>query len=368
MIIGFDGYYIDKQISAWGNTELNLLRNLAQIDKSDIFYVFTSDDGCAFFKEYSNIRCIILEKTIRDNAIFRTRSILRACRKNSIRMDIYIETCEISPRFKYPVRIFSLEHDFSQGTQESPLSWSHILGLIYRHLHLRSIKRANVLFCNSSFTLRQLKPYLSKGQTATVFPHGCDEVFNREPSNDPSIDNMLDQDCCDGFFLYVGRIQVRHKNLPMLLRAFSQLSRKFTSTELVIVSSQSFTRRQKNLIRKLGIKPILLNSLPSEHIVVLYRRAIALVVPSTYEGFGIPIIEAQSLGCPLILNDIDVFREVAGDGALFFNGTLRDLQEKMEYALNKENLKEFVAIGKMNHQKFSWYNTADIIHSHIRAK
>jgi len=100
----------------------------------------------------------------------------------------------------------------------------------------------------------------------------------------------------------------------------------------------------------------------------LLRQAQTLIFPSLYEGFGLPILEAQIMGTPVICSDIPAFREVAGAGALFFNPlSPQALAEKIKQLINNPalatNLKNE---GSKNYLRFNWSESAkklaDIIH------
>ena len=79
-----------------------------------------------------------------------------------------------------------------------------------------------------------------------------------------------------------------------------------------------------------------------------------------FEGFGIPLIEAQACGCPILVSDIDIFREVCGDSAMYFDLSIKDdLLNKMERILNSSDIKaRIISKGKFNHSKYTWDNCA----------
>jgi len=100
----------------------------------------------------------------------------------------------------------------------------------------------------------------------------------------------------------------------------------------------------------------------------LLSQAQALIFPSLYEGFGLPILEAQIMGTPIICSNIPVFKEVANTGALFFNPlSASDLAEKIKKIINNPvlaaNLKNE---GSKNYPRFNWQKSAkklaDILH------
>ena len=94
---------------------------------------------------------------------------------------------------------------------------------------------------------------------------------------------------------------------------------------------------------------------------MLYRDASFFIFPSLYEGFGMPILEAWSCNCPVLLADASCFPEIAGDAGLYFQPTsVDDMIDKMEKALTDEELrKSLMAKGSERVKMFSWKRCAN---------
>lgn len=118
----------------------------------------------------------------------------------------------------------------------------------------------------------------------------------------------------EDFFLFVGSLDPR-KNLKTLLEVFSKPTLK--KEKLVIVGAKQNSLKDENLLLPSNVK--LLDNCSDAHLKKLYSSAKALINCSMYEGFGLPVVEAMSSGCPLLLSDIPVFKEIAGKHAMFFN-------------------------------------------------
>jgi len=119
------------------------------------------------------------------------------------------------------------------------------------------------------------------------------------------------------FLLYVGNAYP-HKNVEFLL---SVLSRSLEEKLVVYGPDDFFTARLKRLVENLSLsKRVYFFTHHSEaELIWFYRQARALVFPSLAEGFGLPVVEAARFGCPLLLSDLPVFREIAPSGAIFFD-------------------------------------------------
>lgn len=115
------------------------------------------------------------------------------------------------------------------------------------------------------------------------------------------------------FLLVVGQ-DAPHKRHVVALQAFAKAAPK--NWRLIFVQIKTHNSSFRRLARNLGIEQrvIWLLKIPLNDLATLYQAARALVQPSNYEGFGIPVVEAMSCGCPVIASDIPTLREVVGGG------------------------------------------------------
>lgn len=164
------------------------------------------------------------------------------------------------------------------------------------------------------------------------------------------------------YFLYVG-VRSSYKNFTQTVLDFSKFSKKYGKVKLVCTGSE-FTENEKRLFHQCGIGESVVHLKVSDiELKSLYAHAIAFIYPSLYEGFGMPILEAYAYGCPVMLNDIEVFHEIAGHAAIYFksfNGSsnLSFLLEKM-YKINGNVRKELINKGYTQLLKYSWKRSAE---------
>jgi glycosyltransferase involved in cell wall biosynthesis len=91
-----------------------------------------------------------------------------------------------------------------------------------------------------------------------------------------------------------------------------------------------------------------------------YKSAECLIFPSLIEGFGIPVLEAQLCGCPAVLSDIPVFREIAGATAVFFDPRLSERLAEAVAAIGEPEIRrQLVGTGLANVRRFSWSQAAE---------
>ena len=127
----------------------------------------------------------------------------------------------------------------------------------------------------------------------------------------------------EGYLLSVGHLEPR-KNYGVLIRAVALLRDRGIRKELVIVGNDGGSRTEiAALVASLGLGDAvrLRQDVPTADLRDLYERCEAVVFPSRYEGFGIPVLEAMGAGKPLILSDISVFREITEDRGAYFAAT-----------------------------------------------
>lgn len=144
------------------------------------------------------------------------------------------------------------------------------------------------------------------------------------------------------YFLYVGNAYP-HKNIEMLIRGFAayinSLKAQQTSKLVLVGSDDFFYRRLCTLVAELGITGSVIFFGPADDatLISLYCHARAFVFPSRMEGFGLPALEALSMGCPVYVSDIPVFHEILGDNAVYFDpGSASTIATMLGSAWNRE--------------------------------
>lgn len=150
----------------------------------------------------------------------------------------------------------------------------------------------------------------------------------------------------------------KRKNLKSLIAAFELISIKYPDLKLILVGAKGNNKFYIN-----NEKIIFTEYIKDEEIPILYHNALMSIFPSLYEGFGIPIIESQMSEVPLICSNIPVFREVAGEGAIFCEPNASGIASKIELLINDNKLqKELIKKGLINIERFGH----DIINSQVK--
>jgi glycosyltransferase involved in cell wall biosynthesis len=157
-----------------------------------------------------------------------------------------------------------------------------------------------------------------------------------------------------GFIYYVGNAHP-HKNVEGLVKAFMELRKKYQYLQLVLSGNDHyFWQKIKDRYQHPSI--IYTGFVSEEELVALYKSAKVYVVPSFEEGFGIPLLEAMAIGCPVASSNIASLPEVGGNAALYFNPQdIDDIVGKISNILNDNKLRtELIEKGKKRVKLFSW--------------
>jgi glycosyltransferase involved in cell wall biosynthesis len=163
------------------------------------------------------------------------------------------------------------------------------------------------------------------------------------------------------YFLYVGR-QDPYKNLQRLITAFSALPHR-NDYELWLAGpyDQRYSPLLETQTQELGISHLVkfLNYVSYDELPIIINQAIALVFPSLWEGFGLPVLEAMACGTPVITSNVSSLPEVAGDAAILINPyNTGEITAAMTTIINdSETRKQLSEKGLKRANQFSWEKT-----------
>jgi glycosyltransferase involved in cell wall biosynthesis len=203
--------------------------------------------------------------------------------------------------------------------------------LTFKAVVPRSVRRADHVLAVSERTKRDLvELYRVPPDKVTVTPHGVDPAF--APGDGAH----------DGYLLFVGAVQARKDPLAALGAA------REAGLPLVVAGPP----KEPQLVRDLRAGGADVRGwVETPELAQLYRRAAALILPSRYEGFGIPVLEAMASGTPVVLSDDEALREVAGDA-----GIHGDLVAGVRTALAERD--RYARAGLARAARFTWEETA----------
>jgi glycosyltransferase involved in cell wall biosynthesis len=221
----------------------------------------------------------------------------------------------------------------------------------FRYYIPHVVQQAEHAICNSEATARDVVDSFGvASDKITAIPLAADTERFR-PLDLPTLD----------YFLYIGRPDP-YKNLHRLIRAFAKI-RGSCDCQLWLAGPMDprYTPLLQTLAAELGVshRVKFLDYVPDEQLPILLNQAIALVFPSLWEGFGLPVLEAMACGTPVITSNVSSLPEVAGEAAILVNPYSTDeLAEAMQTLAEDGPLRSRLRqAGLQQANQFSWAKT-----------
>lgn len=169
------------------------------------------------------------------------------------------------------------------------------------------------------------------------------------------------------FVLYVGDA-TWNKNLPSLIEAVSLINVPLVMVGKALMDKEIDTRNpwNKDLVRVQSLAEknrnvFRLGFVSTDNLVALYNAATLFAMPSIYEGFGLPILEAMSCGCPVVASRGGSLTEVVGEAGRYVNShDIEDIAKGINEVFNSSSMRrELSQEGIIQSRKFTWRKTAD---------
>ncbi len=223
-----------------------------------------------------------------------------------------------------------------------------------------SIKQAKkIITISQSSKSDIIKEYEAKPEKVVVVYPG----IKQDKTTKRKMDSLKGKYNIEGdFILFVGTLQPR-KNLVRLIEAFKKVSSDYKDLKLVVIGKKGWLFEEifkAPLESGIENRVVFLDFVPDEDLPEFYRKAKCFVLPSLYEGFGLPILEAMKYGCPVLTSNISSLPEAGGDAALYFDPyRVDDIAEKIKQVLKDKKLRDImIEKGYEQVKKFSWEESA----------
>ncbi len=344
MTIGFDGSRaFIKNRSGTENYSFQLLKALSKIDHKNIYKVYLRSQGETLRSWPDNFQF----KEIKWTRLWTQGGLSLQTFKD--KLDVLFVPAHTLPVIRRPgLKTVVTVHDL--GSEYLPQMHQIKQRLYLSFMQKYQLKTATKIIAVSKATKEDLiKKIGLDPQKISVIYEGYDNILFKPKAH------TLNP---NPYFLFVGTVQPR-KNLERVIRAFSRQS---SDIRLIIAGSKGWLSDEiYALPKKLGIEDRVkfLGYVLDEKLPELYSGAIALVFPSLFEGFGLPILEAQVCGCPVITSNVSSMPEIAGKGAILVNPyDVDDIVKAMKRIKNKELRIKLIKAGFENVKRFSWEKCA----------
>lgn len=367
MLIGIDGSEaFVKNKTGVENYAYQVIRNLAKIDRHNRYIIYL-DPRVNSLSEVGNWP---------DNFTFQSLKCPLFWTQAGLAVRTFLDPLDLlfSPSHTTPLlhrrglKTVITVHDL--GAQFLPLKHQLKQILYLRWISMVQLRLATKLIAVSEATKKDLISQVGiKDEKIKVIYEGL--VPLREGKSDVKVDSLKRFGIKNkNYFLFVGTIQPR-KNLDRLIRAFDLFLRtdpvssqpRLLPPALVLAGPKGWDADEIYLLpKKLGIedKVKFLGRVDDADLPSLYSHALALVYPSLFEGFGLPILEAFRFDCPVITSNVSSMPETAGRAAVLVDPySERQIREAL-LKISKDNTlrQNLIKSGRRQLKKFSWEKAA----------
>lgn len=361
MRIGIDSRLYSPNFTGIGRYVYELIHNLLKIDRKNHYVLFFNDP---FYGKF-DVRQKNVEK-VRVNAphySFKEQFEFWRILENA-GLDLMHFTHFNAPAlYRKPsvVTIHDLTLSFFPGRKMTDLFHRAAYNFVIRSI----VKRAQKIIAVSNNTKKDIKNLFGiKGDKIKVIYEGVNPLFRKTEASAAAEAVLAKLDIKKPCILYTG-VWRSHKNLPNLIRAFGILKKEHGFAGALVITGKkdpwysevqkaAADENLKNDIRFTGL-------LSDDDLVSLYNEAALYVLPSLYEGFGLPVLEAFACGTPVCASNSSCIPEICGqDAALLFDPrNPHDMAEKMAFVLNHPSkTAELTAAGTTRLKMFSWEKMA----------
>ncbi|MBM4277113.1 MAG: glycosyltransferase family 4 protein [Deltaproteobacteria bacterium] len=251
-----------------------------------------------------------------------------------------------APSF-YPRKIVTI-HDLS--FLRHPEWFSRRYFYLYRFLTPRIARHSLKIVTVSEFSKKEIIRLLGVPEEKVAV------VYNAPSQSFTGGENLLEK---EDFILSVCSFNPR-KNIQSLIEAFTRLKAK--GLKLIIAGSWHPSFRSMEISEKISHNAniIFKGHVADDELLRLYKRALMLVYPSFYEGFGLPPVEAMACGCPVVVSNTSSLPEVCGDAACYVDPyQIESITEAMKTLLDQKTLRQdLIQRGFQRAKAFSWEESA----------
>lgn len=237
-----------------------------------------------------------------------------------------------------------------------PNTFTFSFRLLYKFLTPITLRTSRLICSVSNFSAQEIANYYHfPKEKIHIIYNAIGNLFKPSMERNP---------IAEKYILAVSSVK-ENKNFVFILKTFEAISEKIKDVKLYVVgdlNSKSFNSINLEWIKD-NPNIRILGRVTDEELIRLYSNAILFLFPSLYEGFGIPVLEAQACGCPVIASNTSSLPEVLEKSAMLLNPNDIALWQAaiVEMCQNEEKRKEMIRLGFENIQRFSWEKSAQIL-------
>jgi len=333
----------------------NLLKNIGILDNKNEYFLFTNNNSLLDLNyNYSNFNYIKLPIGKSKIQMILGEQLLLPIYSSKLKLDVLFTPNVFCPKISFCPQVVTI-HD---------LGFLGSGGVNLKEMYLRFCSRnsasAEKIITISGFSKKQILSYFSN----------TEDRLNVIHLGVPEIAQALDKDfkilnkfrINNPYFFYVGSM-VPHKNIENNIKAFKSFLKKEKNFLFVLAGHE---RKElldiRKTIKDYGLEEnvIFVGKISEEEKTILYKNSQGLVFTSCHEGFGLPILEAQSLGVPVLTSNVTSLPEIGGNGALYVDPyDIGGIARGMEKIVSDKAFRNYlIDEGYKNVERFSWEKAA----------
>lgn len=369
MKIAIDARYLNGEYSGIATYSENLLCQISEIDKENEYIVIVHANYNKSLPLGKNFQITKYpKKPLSWWTLFNLWHVVK-----ELNADVFHSLYPLSPIF-YKGKLIVTLHDLQpftdplfSGMRSSIMEFFY--DLFYRWIYPLILQKSKWIISVSDSTKLVLSELLPKVTNKTIVIHsGKNENFSIEPDESFVQKTKEKYRIPENYFLYLGSTRP-NKNIPNMLRAFSILKESTQEYEdlkfvLCVSNVDRFFSNCYEIVDRLRLKLnkdiYIYKNITEEEKKVFYINSKFFCFVTKYEGFGIPLIESQSLGIPVLSCNSGSLKEISGGAAYLVDpDDPDDIADGMREILHNQELrKQLIEGGIKNIQRFNWKTTA----------
>jgi len=282
----------------------------------------------------------------------RNKNVERLLKEQKIDFVYYLKQQDEILNYPFIATIWDVSHKSTNGFPEHNLNNNYEFREKY---YLYTLNKAFLILCESETGANELKNYYSfYPEKIKVLPLFASNIIKHQVSPELEISTLKSLDLeKENFFIYPAQFWP-HKNHYNLILAFDKLIKEIQNKDLKLVlcgSDKGNFRYIQELIQTLALtdRIIVPGFVNNDILLILYRNAVALTMPTFLGPTNIPLIEAAHLNCPVLCSDLTGHKEILGDCALYFNPSDSDaIKMTMKQVLDSSTRDKMIASAKLH--------------------
>lgn len=358
-----------EKLAGAGRYAQKIVTELVEIDKSNQYYLFISEKGKINFQfNQSNVNFMLADFNP-DSVVSRIfyEQFIFPFKLKKLKPDILFTPSVAVPAF-YNGRFYTTIHDIAYKRIKN--KYPYLRRKYVAFVTKLAVKKSDTVFTVSDFSRKELIKEFGESKEIVVTYNAVDEKFFKSFSEEDKLNFRLKYNLPEKYFLYVGAVEPG-KNLDKLFVAFAEFLNKNDSKYFLAITSGISWKENEliRLIEQLNIKEnvIHLPYISEQELPLLYKCSTALAYLSSYEGFGLPVLEGMAAGTPVVSSNSEAIKEFSQDGIFSVNpDNICEILETFHLITEKNP----VVIQKIERAKniaenFRWRKSAQIILNHF---